>query len=93
MSEMVERVARTLCEKDIRKKQWNDPVGKLDAMLAGAVDYCWADHVEDARAVLAAMREPTDGQLQAAFNELVPAFDAIVCWRAMIDAALAPRAA
>ena len=44
---------------------------------------------DEAEAVLDAMREPTKPMYAAAYDALVPAFDAQAAWHAMIDAAKA----
>lgn len=88
MSEMVERVARVLCAKDCC-----DPDEPEYGFLGGSVSgYAWQGYVPQARAAIAAMREPTiDMQVagteqwlcEAAMEERSPAN-----WKAMIDAAL-----
>ncbi len=57
------------------------------------VSEMWPDHIEDARAVLMAIREPSGGMILAANLEDIQAMHSpeaeITCWQAMIDAALA----
>lgn len=80
MSEMVERVARAICQP---------PVG----------DYSgdWRDFIPEARAAIEAMREPTEGMLEAGSDRLGDNADqlcdtdagaALVTYHAMIDEAL-----
>lgn len=61
----------------------------------------WHEYLEDARAVLIALREPSEGMLDAgteiirhvqpAESEFAQASDAANVWRFMIDAALEDR--
>ncbi len=76
MSEMVERVARALAAA------YSDALGAKTQIVAE--DY------EAARAAIAAMREPTEGMLDAFYDE--PCWgdgpEARDTWRAMIDRAM-----
>jgi hypothetical protein len=87
---MIERMARALCEK-----RMTPPIYPQE------VDQDWPLFADDARAVLAAMREPPMEIVQAGFDaeatanpyktqphHVVPAI-----WQAMIDAALAENSA
>lgn len=71
---MVERVARAICCHGY---------GCIDP------DKCRAmgNYEEDARAAIAAMREPSEGMLEAARNH----HSDFAIWQAMIDQALAGR--
>jgi hypothetical protein len=93
MSEkMVERVARALCGRTPDKKMYwfGGKVGKLYRN--------WETSVPEARAAIAAMREPTEGMLKIsnvdqALQELVEDNLEIAetkkeIWQAMIDEAL-----
>ena len=67
MTEMVERVARALAEKE---------------------GFCWENcaqcvWIDDARAAIAAMREPTEAMLGPPWN-----YGRLEIWQAMIDEAL-----
>jgi hypothetical protein len=73
MSEMVERIARTLVATH----------GNLDDDDSDAL----ADYREDARAVIAAMREPTDAMADAADGCTTDESPTAI-WQIMIDAAL-----
>lgn len=87
MSEMVERVARVLCQFT-----WETQFGKQD--LDACVDQEWPNHTDAARLSIEAMREPTKEMRCAGLycgpwradsteNPEGP-------WRRMIDAALKP---
>jgi hypothetical protein len=53
----VERVARALCERDIRaKRRFDTPADELEEMLPDSVDYNWSDYVPQARVAIAAMK-------------------------------------
>ena len=90
MSEMIERVARSIC----------------GTMSGAGDDHQWEMFVDEARAAIEAMREPTEAQLEAAEN-IVVGFDDFACgdgniylgipgypqkardvWAALVDAAL-----
>ena len=74
MSDLVERVARAICEAD--------PEGRL-------FDVCRADFEAMARAAIAAMRNPTDAMRRAADPTLPhPSLEALRVWRTMIEAAI-----
>jgi hypothetical protein len=88
--EMVERVARALCAHD--ELDWE---AQADPMTSGSGDDNQAAYLSAARAAIAAMREPTEAQLNGAC-EVGPDTnggcfsydDARNVWVAMIDAAL-----
>lgn len=87
MSEMVERVARALCEAIGFPADGNVLDG--DQIKIG-----WHTQIPKARAAIEALRLPTDAMVGAGHAEIKPdnlpadAGDARQCWRAMIDAAL-----
>lgn len=57
MSDMVERVARALCESHIRNVRRHDTDPKrLEAMIVRAIELNWKGHVEEAQAAIAAMQ-------------------------------------
>jgi hypothetical protein len=99
---MIEKVARALCERAIRHaRRWDTTPEALEEMLPESIDYSWRDHVDDARAALSAMREPSEGVLSKMGNaikfayagEPPPAahhheYAAELALAAMIDAAL-----
>ena len=61
MSEMVERVARKLCEVAIREaRRWDTDPAELDRNMPEAVDYAWRDYEAPARAAIEAMRVEPD---------------------------------
>lgn len=87
---VVERVAEAMLNLH-RRRNGLEPT-TLDQMR----DEHRAEWIEDARAAIEAMREPTPGIL-AALRDNVPVYgheweyeedEAPICWRAMIDAAL-----
>jgi hypothetical protein len=91
MSEMIERVARALC-----CIHWNGP----DAQSVGCDCVAWRDHVEDARVVIAAMREPDRDVMKAMCKAMSPEHRPTpervssgekhkIRWRAAIDRILA----
>ena len=82
-SDMVERVSRALYKK---RRPWGDP-DKVDGYLPA-----WHFCIDDARAAIAAMREPTWAMVDAAPDEIRTDLAVIHCWRAMIDAALTDTA-
>ncbi len=77
MNEMIERVARAICEA---ATHMNPPP---QSML-------WENYVAVARASIAAMREPTEAMIDAAWDNGRNDFecDPITTFPAMIDAAL-----
>lgn len=87
MSEMVERVARAICARTcrlrgIRGKSCpdNSPCGATRNQLI------LTDLWPEARAAIEAMREPTDGMMDAGWGQRGERAKDI--WRTMIDAAL-----
>lgn len=51
----------------------------------------WRDYVDDARTILAAIREPSEGMKRAGWTSDLPYTPSVrvdVVWQAMIDAAL-----
>jgi len=91
---MIERVAQALCGDDARwaampdnKAELRERVRQGDA-LALRENAQRDDYRDDARATIAAMREPTDTVSEAALD-IGPDRDPDAYWRAMIDAALA----
>jgi len=51
--ELIEQIARTLCEQHIRTVRRHDTEpDKLEAMLPAAVDYSWRDFIPAAQAIL-----------------------------------------
>lgn len=91
MSEMVERVARGLAEVAAKRFQERGPSTFAEAFPGGVPEYVeWRHHlyVDDARAAIAAMREPTEGMCEAGDNAVnCSVTEASSYWRAMIDAA------
>ena len=89
MSDMVERVALTIC---VTRRRWGWFFGDDRAKTAKptAVD------LDAARAAFEAIREPTEAMLTAGEaadispHNVITDDDAEAIWRAMIDAALAP---
>lgn len=88
MSEIVERVARVLCQRNGYDPDSIEPgdLPRVDGRLKNGDPghFLWREFVAPARAAIEAMREPTDGMLEARFGN-----DALGCWQDMIDAALA----
>jgi hypothetical protein len=86
MTEMVERAARVLA----RRAEPNWPPEAAEAL--------WSEFVDDAKAVISAMREPTEGMIAAIDNEELMAWECFrgdgEAWKVadvysiMIDAAL-----
>lgn len=69
---MVERVARAICKSWLMREGLKmaeageaDPV-RLAAATMSAIDGHWRDFSDDARAAIAAMREPTKGMTEVA---------------------------
>lgn len=81
MSEMVERVARAICKARFSNGGNADDDGWDDAPEKFKDEY-----LAEARAVIEAMREPTNAMMLAAHQLEHPVFDDI--WETMIDAAL-----
>jgi hypothetical protein len=55
---LIEAIARKQCEQHIREvRRWDTDPAKLEAMLPGAVDVNWQDHVALAQAALTAITE------------------------------------
>lgn len=60
MTDMVERLARSMAERVIRTNRRHDTdQAELENMMPAAIDYCWPEYVGDARAAIATLREPT----------------------------------
>jgi len=82
---MIERVARTVyLIENVGPPFLNDPEGQVDRE--------WQNYVPEARAILAAMREPTEAILSSVTglpDSAEPYLELQAAWCAMIDAALA----
>lgn len=93
-NEMVERVARHLCDDD------NDMVYAADDFPPAASGYpeapVWTLYVDEARALIGLMREPTPAMVSAGESTTCDHGEsncgARNAWEAMIDAALADSA-
>ena len=83
MSEMVERVARALCDRDPDGTQ-GGPMSSGIWLDEGEAN--WTAFTDKARAAIAAMREPTAAMLEAAGGERPR--ETAYAWQAMLDAAL-----
>lgn len=97
MDEMVERVARSLCEREIRiARRWDTRPEQLEAMMPKAIDANWGEFTDQARVSIMAMREPTETMMEAPRAALVTAgtdflmntWEAREAWVHMIDEAL-----
>lgn len=79
MSTSLERVARALCEQDAHPP---------DARMGGKP--LWQDYLSEARAAIAAIREPDKTMLQAAVLKATQLGEGDIgdIYRAMIDAAM-----
>ena len=93
---LIEAIARKQCEQHIREvRRWDTDPAKLEAMLPGAVDVNWQDHVALAQAALTAITEagyavvpvePTEAMLeQGSRGGDIPYSGEV--WDAMIKAA------
>lgn len=83
MSEMVERVARALYAVNTGgAASWEDEAPEFQQWVC-----------EQARAAIAAMREPTEAMVEEGASEIRAAGGPEFVWRAMIDAALKGRPA
>jgi hypothetical protein len=61
MDELIEDMARALCEQHIRVvRRWDTTPEKLEEMMSRAVDHAWPDHEPAARAALAAIHARGD---------------------------------
>lgn len=92
MSEMVERIARVLCERS-GKNPDNTDGGSGFGGASRVGEPAWEAWADDARAVIEAMREPTEAMEAAGDacdepSELGTCADASTHWAAMIAAAL-----
>lgn len=74
--DVVERVARAIC-----RAMWGDDCPLMTA--AAFEEEHWSQTLAEARAAIAAMREPTEAMLDGRARY------AAAQWRAMVDAALA----
>lgn len=94
MSEMVERVARALAWEADKRFRTVDPgfAALKEPDPQAYVDRAWPKYASDARAVIAAMREPTEGMCRAYVHaeqrEMAYGMEPKDAWRAMIDEAL-----
>lgn len=77
---MIERVARILA--------WTNDFPPSGPDIHGWTDKHWQEWEWQARAVIAAMREPAEAMLEAAEDKVWPDKTALAAWAAMIDAAL-----
>lgn len=82
MSEMVERAARAL----VLSKR-NSPAGYPPGWLQRHVDENWHRFEDDARAVIAAIREPTE-VMSNAVSKQPGQLSYVGVWQTMIDEAL-----
>jgi len=79
MTEMIERVARAILAA-------NGGEGEC------AWDLDWRDYVDDARAAIEEMREPTEAMVEVLYDPTVNTRSAVAAdWRDMIDAALGEK--
>ena len=94
---MIDKVARALCELHIRRVRRHDTAPeRLEEMLPAAVDHNWREHVDEARAALQALMEPTPGMIEASCHDAVwddadnrLSADISKCvWQAMIRSAM-----
>ena len=90
---MIERVARAIAAVHIAEVKGTD----CEPVVAERVESRWMSYREEARAAIAAMREPTEAMVDAGYAcDGTTTYDATAfCethWRAMIDAALAEGA-
>ena len=79
--DVVERVARAIC-----RAMWGDDCPLMTA--AAFEEEHWSQTLADARAAIAAMREPTEAMCEAGKRGGTVGA-AAASWRAMVDAALA----
>ena len=94
MNEMVERVARAIISSQWPEADWNN----LKSIIPD--HHLWITAVGQAKAAIAAMREPPDWMTDAAREawdwgpgtSLCGDASALRCWQTMIDAALNPAA-
>lgn len=101
MMSPIERAARALCERsgvanpdDL--EPGNDPYSDDTEIIDGYLPngdpgfFVWRLYVEDVRAVLLAIREPSEGMEEAAGNRDTIGYEPppSVVWRAMIDVIL-----
>lgn len=90
MSEMVERVARAIAQ--VREQNGAAPYDGWDAIHGEHAARRLREHLfEDARAAIAAMREPTKAMVEAGLRDdysLIEADCTEMQWERMIDTAL-----
>jgi hypothetical protein len=79
--DMIERVARAICRS--RNEDPDGPLGLRGPVFNGPY---WMYYVQDARAAIEAMREPTPSMIDAAYEWTTDS--PIHIWNDMIDAAL-----
>lgn len=77
MSDMVERVARAICERE------GYDIESLKAGKYGEHANTWQDFLDDARVAINAMREPTEAMANEGHGG-----NPVKSYQAMIDAAL-----
>jgi hypothetical protein len=92
---MTERVARAIARAHI----YATTICRVEPGLSQAVEEYWTGYEAEARAAIAAMREPAEGMIKAGWMpHPQPEFRCDIprepadAWRAMIDAALAESA-
>lgn len=87
---MVERVARAICQSFITSDHQGDDIARV-------VETLWDEWIDEARAAIAAMREPTEAMTDCSvitpdgFQPYPNTCETV--WIAMIDAALSVGAA
>jgi hypothetical protein len=97
---MVEDLARTLCRAELLRtlnmpisQQGPFPGNELAQIARRVVDVVcderWPEYVPAVLAMLATLRTPTDGMLDAGFQAMWKPDDVRAVWQAMIDAAVA----
>lgn len=92
MSEMVERVAQALFDRECQraKLRGRSSHHKEGTLVVNMPPSYRDDYLSDARAAIEAMREPTEGMAdQIIYSQLETIQQGEDLWRAMIDAALA----
>lgn len=94
MSEMVERVARILCEQSLCNPDALEPgdIYGIDGYKRNGdpAHFMWREFVERARAVIEAMHVPIEAMVDAGLNYDVTV-DPDGIWKAMVGAALSTQ--
>lgn len=88
MPAMIERVAAAIANRRAGRRGAPAVSNVLDLLKAISGGKLYEEVIDDARAVIEAMREPTDSMTILGAHASLSDLPALTVWQAMIDAAL-----